>query len=123
MELFWSFTWRVQVFGIWLVLYRLSNLLNDPVFMQHWLTIPSLIFKKRQSLQLPQLFQYNSAPRLLLIGLVADRLYRFLSFFWAAYTVNKLRQFFWLFLTDCQSGGSSEPFRLPPVVFPFSAYI
>ena len=91
--------------------------------MQHWLDIPSLIFKKRLSFQFPQLFQDSCAPRLLLIGLVADRLYRFLSFFWAAYTLNKFRQLFWLFVTDCQSGGSPEPFRLSPVVFPFSAYI
>ena len=45
------------------------------------------------------------------------------SFFWAAYTLNKFRQLFWLFVTDCQSGGSPEPFLLSSVVFPFSAYI
>ena len=90
--------------------------------IQDWLNIPSLIFKKRLSLLFPQLFQYSSAPRLL-IGLVADRLYRFLFFFWAAYTLNKFCQLFWLFVTDCQSGGSPEPFRPSPLVFPFSAHI
>ena len=89
--------------------------------IQDWLNISSLIFKKRLSLQFPQLFQYSSAPRLL-IGLVPDRLYRFLSFFWAAYTLNEFCQLFCSLLT-VKAVEVLSIFRLSPLVFPFSVYI